>query len=135
MSRTISLIAAIVLLLGALTALVIFDRPPRAEEAPPQEEDVQQETEPDEPVSFDPEPLTPSPEPEIVPVSLPDERVETGGAGANAPSDGGWEGVEDALLISFLTELSALPHYQPLRAARYLNYYGSRYYSAARIFR
>ena len=66
---------------------------------------------------------------------LPDERVESGGERAVAPSDGGWQGASEDALRAFLGELSALPHYRPDRAARYLNYYGSERYDAREILR
>jgi len=82
----------------------------------------------------DPQPAPPAPAPEPEPepepepaVTLPAERVETGTAGANAPSDGGWQGASDEELLAFLEELAALPHYKRVRAPRYLNYYGSHW--------
>lgn len=67
--------------------------------------------------------------------ALPKERVVSGGARANAPSDGGWEGVGDGELLAFLEALAALPHYQQERAARYLNYYGGKTYTNEQILR
>ena len=61
--------------------------------------------------------------------------VESGGSNANAPSDGGRDGVSNEDLAAFLRRLSSLPHFQEIRAARYLNYYGSTRYSEEDILR
>lgn len=66
---------------------------------------------------------------------VPSKRVDSGGAHANAPSDGGYAGVPYAKLSRFLGRLSQLPHYDEDRAARYLNYYGSTRYTDEQIVR